>query len=76
MPPAEALANVVVKPVHTKRLPVIGVDNAKIVAVTGILVLEHPATTCDTYHVVTPTAADDGVGAVVVPTPPVGVVHQ
>lgn len=76
VPPPLALASVVVKPVHTKRLPVIGVDNANIVAVTGILSLGHPATTCDTYHVVTPTAAVEGVGAVVDPTPPVGVVHQ
>lgn len=75
-PPVVALAKVVVKPVQTKLLPVIGVDRENIVTVTGIRVLGQPATTCDTYHVVVPTVAVDGVGAVVLPTPPVGVVHQ
>ena len=44
-PPVVALANVVVKPVHTKPLPVIGVESEKIVTVTGMRVLGQPATT-------------------------------
>ena len=33
-------------------------------------------TVCDTYHVVLPTVAVEGVGAMLLPMPPVGVVYQ
>jgi hypothetical protein len=48
IPPVVALASVVVKPVQTNKLPVIGVDNANMVTVTGMRTLGHPATTCET----------------------------
>jgi hypothetical protein len=45
VPPVDALDNVEVNPEQTKKLPVIGVDNAKILTVIGIRLLGQPATT-------------------------------
>lgn len=52
------------------------IGNGKITTLIALLGPSQPPTVWLTYHVVVPTAAVEGTGAIADPTPPVDTVYQ